>query len=79
LRVKLDNVKRVSIEGEFIRLDALLKYAAVASTGGEAKIMVQSGDVFVGGKPCTMRGKKIRPGDIVRYEKNTLLISFQRP
>ena len=74
MKIKLKGVKKVSISGEFIRLDALLKFVSIASTGGEAKILVQSGDVFVNGEPCTMRGKKIRPGDIVRHEKSMLLI-----
>jgi len=74
-RVKVQGVKRIRITGEFIRLDALLKYAAIASTGGEAKMMIQSGDVFVGGEPCLMRGKKIPPGSLVRYGADTLLIT----
>ena len=73
-KVKLKGVKRISIEGEYIKLDALLKFSSVVSTGGEAKIIIQSGDVFVDGKPCTERGKKIRPGDIVRYSKNTIIL-----
>ena len=74
LKVKLEGVKRISIKGEFIRLDALLKFASIASTGGEAKILIQSGEVFVGGERCTMRGKKIRPGDIVKHSKIVLVV-----
>ena len=74
MKVKLEGVKRISIKGEFIRLDALLKYASIASTGGEAKILILSGDVFVGGEKCTMRGKKIRSGEIVRYGDNTMIV-----
>lgn len=55
----------VSITTEFIKLDALLKFAGVCGTGGEAKSVVVGGDVTVNGAVCTMRGKKIRPGDIV--------------
>ena len=74
MKVKLCGVKKIQITGEYIRLDALLKFASIASTGGEAKILIQNGDIFVGGKPCTMRGKKVRPGDVVRYGGGTLLI-----
>jgi len=74
-KVKVNGVRRICITGEFIRLDALLKFASITSTGGEAKIVIQNGDVFVNGERCAMRGKKIRPGDIVRYEKNVLLVS----
>ena len=56
----------MSISGEFIRLDALMKFASITSSGGEAKQMIQDGDVFVDGEQCAMRGKKIRPGSLVR-------------
>ncbi len=56
---------QIQIETEFIKLDQLLKYAGVSITGGEAKDMIQSGAVLLNGLPCTMRGKKIYPGDQV--------------
>jgi len=74
MKVRLPGVKHIPVSGDYIRLDALLKFASIASTGGEAKIMIQSGNVFVGGEPCTLRGKKIRPGEVVRYADNTLII-----
>ena len=74
MKVNLQGVRRVSITGEYIKLDALLKYASIASTGGEAKAIIQNGEVFVGGEPCMQRGKKIRPGDVVRYGKDALVI-----
>lgn len=55
----------VKIETEFIKLDSLLKYAGLMETGGEAKEVVQGGEVKVNGEVCTMRGKKIRPGDVI--------------
>jgi ribosome-associated protein len=74
LKIKVDGVRRISISGDFIRLDALLKFASVASTGGEAKIMIQEGSIRVNGEPCLMRGKKIRPGDSVGYGDNQILL-----
>ena len=56
---------RISITTEFIKLDALLKFSGLAETGGEAKILIQNGEVLVNGEVCTMRGKKIRSGDKV--------------
>ena len=53
----------VKIQTEFIKLDALLKFAGVTETGGEAKEAIQAGEVKVNGEVCTMRGKKLRPGD----------------
>lgn len=55
----------VSITTEFIKLDSLLKLANAVGSGGEAKILIQEGEVRVNGETCTMRGKKIQPGDVV--------------
>lgn len=58
----------VKITGEMIRLCDLLKFSALCQTGGEAKIVIMEGLVQVNGEVCTMKGKKIRPGDIVCYQ-----------
>ena len=58
----------IKIETEFIKLDQLLKFSAVAPTGGIAKEMIADGIVSVNGETCTMRGKKIRSGDTVTVE-----------
>lgn len=55
----------IEITTEYIKLQDLLKFASVASTGGEAKLMVQDGEIRVNGEVCTQRGRKIRPGDDV--------------
>lgn len=60
-------METVSITGDFIKLDALLKYASLVASGGEAKRVVADGLVAVNGETCLMRGKKIRPGDIVSF------------
>lgn len=61
-------MESILIHTEFIKLDSLLKFAGLAETGGEAKAMVQEGLVKVNGEVCTMRGKKIRPGDVVEVD-----------
>lgn len=58
----------IKITTEFIKLDSLLKFSGAAETGGIAKEAVQSGEVLYNGEVCTMRGKKVRPGDTVEYE-----------
>lgn len=55
----------VAITTEFIKLDSFLKLAGLCQTGGEAKMLVLDGGVLVNGAVCTMRGKKLRPGDTV--------------
>ena len=59
---------QIKIKTEFIKLDALLKFAGLAGTGGEAKLLIQDGAVRVNGEVCEMRGKKIRPGDRVEVD-----------
>lgn len=58
----------VKIQTEFIKLDALLKFAGVTETGGEAKEAIQAGEVKVNGEVCTMRGKKCRAGDVIELD-----------
>lgn len=65
----------VNITTEYIKLDALLKFSGLADTGGEAKILIQEGRVFVNGAVCTMRGKKIRSGDKVCIGKNEVTVA----
>lgn len=60
-------VQKIAISTEYIRLDAFLKLAGAFVTGGAAKVAIQGGSVAVNGEVCTMRGKKMRPGDRARY------------
>lgn len=57
----------VNIHTEFIKLEALLKLANVVGSGGEAKVVIQNGDVQYNGTVCLQRGKKVRPGDVVTF------------
>ena len=68
-------METIAIQTEYIKLDALLKYAAVVGSGGEAKTVIADGQVTVNGEVCTMRGKKLRPGDTVRFDRYTLQIT----
>ena len=61
-------MEKIAIQTEYIKLDSLLKYAALVGTGGEAKTVISEGLVTVNGEVCTMRGKKIRPGDSVELD-----------
>ncbi len=69
------NQNTVSINTEYIRLDQLMKLAGLTDTGGMAKMLIQQGYVFVNGECCTMRGKKIRPGDTVTVEQETVTVT----
>lgn len=69
-------MKVIHIETKYIKLQDLLKFAAAVSTGGEAKILIQEGDVTVNGEVCTMRGKKIRPGDDVALRDEHYTVTY---
>lgn len=61
-------MENIEITTEYIKLQDLLKLAAAVQTGGEAKVVIQEGGVTVNGEVCTMRGRKIRPGDDVCFD-----------
>ena len=67
-------MENITIKTEFIKLDSLLKFAGMVGTGGEAKELIAGGQVQVNGEVCTMRGKKIRPGDKVTLGGNTVSV-----
>lgn len=64
----------IKITTEFIKLDALLKFSGAVMTGGDAKLIIQEGRVSVNGETCTMRGKKLRPGDRAVIDGETELV-----
>jgi len=66
----------IEISTEFIKLQDLLKFAGVCDTGGEAKLVIQEGEVIVNEEVCLMRGKKIRPGDIVKLGDTVLSVKY---
>ena len=74
---KKDNSVHVAIETEFIKLQDAMKYANIVYSGGEAKALIQEGEVLVNGEVCTMRGKKLRPGDKFTFMDQTYLITGQ--
>ena len=70
-------METIEISTPYIKLDALLKFAALVGTGGEAKSAVQEGLVAVNGEICTQRGKKLYPGDEVSLGGETVIIAAQ--
>ncbi len=71
-------MERIVIRTEYIKLDALLKFAGLCETGGEAKERVQAGEVRLNGEICTMRGKKCLPGDIVELDGRAVQLAQGR-
>ena len=67
-------MEKITINTDFIKLDSLLKFAAVVGTGGEAKYVISEGMVNVNGEVCTMRGKKLRNADTFCFDGTCFLI-----
>lgn len=59
--------EKIAIHTEFIKLQDFLKFANAVESGGMAKVVIQEGAVLVNGETCTMRGKKLHPGDTVSF------------
>lgn len=72
---KKETAERISIQTEFIKLESAMKLANVIPSGGTAKLEIQDGNVLVNGEVCTMRGKKLYPGDKFTFDGVTYLIS----
>ncbi len=60
--------EEIAIRDEYIKLDQFLKFSGAVMTGGEAKELIQGGKVKVNGEICTMRGKKMRNGDVAEVK-----------
>ena len=71
-------METIEISTPFIKLDALLKFAALVGTGGEAKNVIVDGLVNVNGEVCTQRGKKIYPGDSVELGGEVILVAAEQ-
>ena len=76
---KKDTSVQVSISTEYIKLQDAMKFANIVYSGGEAKALIQEGEVLVNGEVCTMRGKKLRPGDKFEFMGQVYLISVHEP
>ena len=59
-------MEEIIIDTEFIKLDSLLKYAAVVQTGADAKFFISERLVLVDGEVETRRGRKIYDGMTVK-------------
>lgn len=75
----VDKATPVAIQTEFIKLEAAMKYASVVATGGEAKAFILDEQVTVNGEVCTMRGKKLYPGDRFAFNGEEYLICSHEP
>ena len=66
----------VKITTEYIKLQDLLKWENLVESGGMAKQEIQAGAVEVNGQVCLLRGKKLRPGDVVRFRGAEYAVAY---
>ena len=74
---KKEKAVTVVIGTEFIKLEAAMKLANIVVSGGSAKLEIQDGNVLVNGEVCTMRGKKLHPGDVVTFMGNSWRVTAE--
>ncbi len=67
-------MEEIKIHTDYIKLDDFLKFAGILGTGGMAKAVIQDGLVTVDGEVCTMRGKKLRGGEVVVFNGVTVKV-----
>ena len=73
------NKMELKIKDEFIKLGQALKLAGIASSGIEAKILIEDGLALVNGETETRRGRKLRDGDIVTVRGETFTVRGAGP
>jgi ribosome-associated protein len=61
---------------DYIKLDQFLKQMQAVSTGGQAKLMIQDGEVSVNGEVETRRGRKLVTGDRVSLDGQTWVVDL---
>lgn len=59
---------------EYIELQQALKIANLVETGGQAKVMIQEGEVLVNGEVETRRRRKLYPGDVIEVDGESFQI-----
>ncbi|MBR3934995.1 MAG: RNA-binding S4 domain-containing protein [Oscillospiraceae bacterium] len=69
--------EEIAIRDEYIKLDSFLKFSGAVMTGGEAKELIQGGKVMVNGEVCTMRGKKMRSGDVASINGKSYMVTAE--
>jgi len=63
---------------QIIQLDQFLKVLGLVDTGGQAKIVIQGGEVLLNGEVETRRKKKLRQGDVVTFNGETHAVDFSK-
>lgn len=63
-----------ALDGDYIELKSLLKLTGLVNSGGEAKVVIDDGQVTVDGQVETRKACKIRLGQVVAYAGTRILV-----
>jgi len=69
-------VDSITIRDEFIKLGQAMKLASMVSSGVDAKMVINEGQVKVNGEVCLQRGKKLYSGDVIEYNNQKVSINW---
>ncbi len=69
-------MRDVEILKEPVELYKLLKFEGMVSSGGEAKLVIAAGEVFVNGEVETRKRKKLVSGDVVEFNEEKIRVRF---
>jgi ribosome-associated protein len=72
-------IEEVGISGTPIRLGQFLKLAGLADDGGQARALLEAGEVIVNGRPESRRGAQLRAGDVVAVGDRRARVAPARP
>jgi ribosome-associated protein len=72
-------MREVEIHTEPVELFKILKFEGMVASGGEAKRVIDAGEVRVNGEVETRRRRQIRAGDTIKFAGETLVIRLQSP
>ena len=70
-----ENMEKITIRDEFIKLGQAMKLAGLIDSGVEAKEVIQGGQVQVNGETDLRRGRKLVPGDTFTYNGKTVQVT----
>ena len=62
-----------------IKLDQFLKLTGAVETGGQAKLLIQGGEVLVNNEVETRRSRKLKPGDVVDLDGESFVVEREEP
>lgn len=67
-------MEKIKIKDDYIKLGQAMKLAGLVSSGIDAKVVIQEGQVLVNGEVDTRRGKKLVPGDVFEFDGTKVIV-----